>query len=232
MSTTYPDLLSNFPDSIDTLTRMSDLTYDDISLVTQYYKYYNAGNISEAQTLLNANPNLKTKIFNAEKFNLLADGNIAVQRFFVEKLQNYLNEQLTYINEYDPNITYKKTNIVSFNGEGFLCRVDGTKGISPTKGTVTANWAIIAKQGIQGIQGVSGTGLSPRGAWSNSTSYFVNDCVVYNNTLWQAIADNTNSIPSVDNATWVRLLTFTDLAIVSATQPSSQNTGGLWFKVI
>lgn len=201
MSEKYIDLSeTNFPNSVDFITRMSDVSAEDKPLVLQYYAYLNAGNDASAAALLDSNPSLQTKIFNAAKFNKVADGIVALQRYFIDELQTYLNEQLTYKEPYNASTTYKKTNIVSYNGEGFICRVNSSKGVAPVSGTTTTNWAIISKQGVQGV---SGTGLSPKGGWSSLSSYYKDDCVVYNNSLWQCLVDNTNSEPNVSNTNWV-----------------------------
>lgn len=230
MSLTYPERTeTNFPEEVDNLTRMSDLSFEDLPLVQQYYSYYNSGNLSGANALLEANPTLKTKIFNAAKFNKLSDGIGAVQQYFKENLQDYLNEQLTYAEEYNPSTTYKKTNIVSYNGEGFICRKDTSIGVAPINGQSTPNWGLIAKQGIQGA---SGTGLSPRGVWDSTLDYFIDDCVADNNSLWQCVTSNINSKPSTTNNDWLELVSFANLIITSTAQPTNQEVGNVWIKEI
>jgi hypothetical protein len=49
---------------------------------------------------------------------------------------------------------------------------------------------------------VSSSGLNPRGAWSASLAYSVNDLVNYNGGSWYALVANTNSTPSISNANW------------------------------
>jgi len=87
MSNTYPDLTgTSFPESIDVMTRMSDLEIEDWQLIygtNGYYYHYNQGNLNAARMLLETNPSLLSKIFNAEKFNRLHDCIVAVQRYFL-----------------------------------------------------------------------------------------------------------------------------------------------------
>ena len=230
MSVTYPERTeTNFPEAVDNVTRMSDLSFEDIPLVQQYYSYYNAGNITAANAILEANPSLKNKIFNAAKFNKLADGIGAVQEYFVSDLQTYLNEQLTYREPYNPDSTYSKTNIVDFNGEGYICRIDNTIGVSPVSGQTTETWALIAKQGIQGASGI---GLAPKGIWSSDVNYYTDDCVADNNTLWQCATPNINSKPSIANNNWIELVSFANLIITSTAQPTNQEVGNVWIKEI
>ena len=229
MSTTYTDLTeTSFPDALDTMTPVSDLNYANKALADQYYTYLNAGNFTAAQQLLTDNPTLETMIINAAKINKYQDIALALERFFKNDVEGYLETRFAYIGTYASGTTYVKGNIVDMNGEGFICRVDSSAGVSPVAHSTTTNWAIIAKQGIQGV---SGTGLAPRGIWDNSTAYYVNDCVSYNNILWQCLVENSNSAPSGSNANWIALLSL-DNIICSSSQPISQSVNSLWLQIL
>lgn len=90
MSKTYPDLDCNFPESIDNIDKMQDLTVTTKQLADQYYSLMNAGKITEANEFLASNQKLVYSIFNAAKFNKLRDSIISVQRMFVEDIDEYL----------------------------------------------------------------------------------------------------------------------------------------------
>lgn len=90
MSVRYPDLDCNFPDSVDNIDKMQDLTTATKSLADQYYALVSAGKMQEASTFLINNSRLSYSIFNAEKFNKLRDSNIAMQRFFIDDINEYL----------------------------------------------------------------------------------------------------------------------------------------------
>ena len=206
---------------------MSDLSADCKALADQYYTYMNASNFTAARQLLTDNPTLGTMILNAAKINYFTDMGISLERFFKNDVESYLEIRFAYKGTYDAAVTYVKGNIIDFGGEGFLCRVDSSIGVSPTAHTTTTNWAVIAKQGIQGA---SGTGLAPRGVWNNSTQYYANDCVGYSNGLWQCMTGNTNSEPTSSNGNWLQLLSNSNLVVTSSGQPTSQSLGGLWFQ--
>lgn len=229
MSATYPSLGNDFPDAKDTMTRMSDLNYANKSLADQYYTYINAGNFTAAQQLLSDNPTLDSMILNAEKINRFNDIALSLEWFFKDDVESYLETRFAYIGTYNASVTYVKGNIIDLNGEGFICRVNSSIGVSPTAHTTTTNWAIIAEQGIQGV---SGTGLAPRGVWNSTTQYYTNDCVADNNILWQCRTGNTNSKPSSSNSNWIALLSLSGLVIVSSAQPTTQSTGNLWMKEV
>ena len=92
MSVKYPDLDCNFPESVDNIDKMQDLTTVTKPLADQYYSLVNDGKIQEANTFLSNNTRLVYSIFNASKFNKLRDSIIAVQRMFVDDIEDYLSE--------------------------------------------------------------------------------------------------------------------------------------------
>lgn len=78
--------LTNFPVGEDTIDRMSDITSDLMPIVIQYNQYIQSGNITEANNLLRSNPRLMSCFFNAEKWNVLRDAVIAIERFYLEEV--------------------------------------------------------------------------------------------------------------------------------------------------
>jgi len=84
---------------------MSDLGASDLSLVTLYYTYYNAGDLASAAAILTANPTLQTKIFNAAKFNQLIDALVAIETFFI-------GDSYVYMGNYSATSAYAVGNIV------------------------------------------------------------------------------------------------------------------------
>ena len=298
LSLTYPERTeTTFPEAVDNLSRMSDLSFEDLILVQQYYAYYNAGNLSGANSLLETNPILKTKIFNAAKFNKLADGIGATQQFFKDNVDGYIqtkqsefdayvdgkevdlnthvsdtvtyidtkqsefdayvdgkevdlnthvSDTVTYIdtkqsefNAYVNAFTYKgdysnvtsyvEKNIVYFAGCTYVCRV-ACKNISPVADKTTANWGLISEKGDKGDQGVSGVGLSPRGQWDSTTTYYKDDMVIDSGSMWQCVVENINSKPSTSNTSWLKMIIDANMVIVSSAQPSNQHVGCLWMK--
>lgn len=91
-SETYEDLpLTNFPVSEDTFERMMDVTIAMYPLVKQYNEYYEAGNLTKCNELLDNNPNLKQAFFNANSWNMIRDAIIALERFFLEDVETFIN---------------------------------------------------------------------------------------------------------------------------------------------
>ena len=83
MSATFPMLSETlFPDAVDAMTRMEDLGDGDLVLVGEYYRLYNAGNLAAAKQLIQSNPQLVPKIFNAQHFNQIKDAVVALEQYF------------------------------------------------------------------------------------------------------------------------------------------------------
>ena len=89
---TYEDTpLTNFPDAEDNWARMSDITATLLPVALQYNSLWENGQIDEANALLDANPNLKQTIFNADKWNKLRDAVIAIERYYLNDVTDFIN---------------------------------------------------------------------------------------------------------------------------------------------
>lgn len=82
--------LTNFPDAEDNWARMNDLTASLFPLASQYNQLWDTGKINEANALLDANPDLKNAIFNADKWNKIRDAIIAIQRYYLEDVEKMI----------------------------------------------------------------------------------------------------------------------------------------------
>lgn len=88
---TYEDTpLTNFPDAEDNWARMSDITATLLPVALQYNSLWEAGQIDEANALLDANPNLLNTIFNADKWNKLRDAVIAIERYYLNDVTEFI----------------------------------------------------------------------------------------------------------------------------------------------
>ena len=84
--------LTNFPVGEDTFPRMSDVSVTLLPLVLQYNNYYQNGQLALAQQLLVTNPELNACLHNAEKWNMIRDAIIAMQRFLLNQVDSLYNE--------------------------------------------------------------------------------------------------------------------------------------------
>lgn len=202
-------MASNFPGQILTYTPFTDLLPSDAAKADRWHmlkmkENKTAQELEEFNTLTDQ---LATKLFSAEKFNSLYDEIIALEQFFTDSVQGYIAikqtefqaeiDKFTDKGTYANTTNYVKKNIIQFNGEGFICQTP-CKGISPISGQSTVYWALIAKQGEQGV---SGTGLSWRGTYSASITYYKDDCVCSGTALWFAKSTSVGQ-PLQEGAYW------------------------------
>jgi hypothetical protein len=180
-------------------TQHYDIQASDIANIQRYQelKLKSSRTPSEETELSNLTTTLREKIISPDDFNKLQDCIINLENFFLTETVDYLNTKqsefnaelgkFTYIAEFNPSTTYLKKNIVSYNGESFICQIDNTLNISPTNGTSNANWALIAMRGANGAQGAkgdAGANLVFRGAYDPTYNYQVNDGVQYNGSTY------------------------------------------------
>ena len=211
---TYSDLpRSNMPVALDNINEMQDLTYDLIPARDEFYKYIDAGDLSNASNVLTNNPNLIPCLFNADKYNSLRDPIIALQRLYLEDIENYIMNLSEPKGEWQEDIEYKKYQVVSF------IKDDATQFYAARQMVVPANsvsdfntnpsnteyWTPVT---LRGEQGFSGTGLTPMGLWVSNKNYYnyIDEnsqlphvsFVYYNNIMWQAVSNNINSEPTFE----------------------------------
>lgn len=241
MSQTYPDLpRTNFPDSIDIFDSYSDVSNStDISLINQIQNYMTSGNFNAAQEILANNPNLYSKLLNADKMNKFRDILVALERYYQGDYSTYINkkqaewqkiiDEFSYIGEYNPTKIYNKNNMVLYNDKLYLyINSISNSNIPPINETY---WRVLT---IKGTNGESGAGLAFGGEYDNSTSYSTEDLVLYQNNLWVSTQNNNvGNTPSYTSEYWSLIMSPPPAAsyILSETQPEQLGVGELWFKI-
>lgn len=93
---------------------------------------------------------------------------------------------LRHCGEYDSETTYQVRNVVSYQGASYMT-IQSTTGNAPTD---TAYWLPVA------LKGEKGAVLSPRGAYSASENYLVNDLVSYNGSVYYNVQSCTGIAPT------------------------------------
>ena len=132
MSITYTDLTETlFPDALDAMTRISDLEVGEIVLANEYYRLYNNGNITAAKQLLQSNPQLQNKIFNAQNFNKIIDALVALERYFVACSFTQID------GEWISTKTYTLGNMISWNNALWQAQATNT---NSTPSDTNPNW--------------------------------------------------------------------------------------------
>jgi hypothetical protein len=101
---------------------------------------------------------------------------------------------ISYKGAWSAETTYKVDDIVTRTGGSYLALAE-TKGVDPATDE-GVHWGILATPGAEGAEGKGGEGLKWKGAWSNVTTYAVNDAVSYGGASYVSIkAGNTANNP-------------------------------------
>lgn len=229
MSTLYPDLQNKFPAEVDDFSKFTDPSISQIALINQYYSYMESGNLVEAAQILESNPSLKTSILNAERLNMMRDGLISIQRYYLNDIQQYLMEIVKNKGDWNSSTKYTKYDVVFYATNGKSQAYMGVEQNIPL-GTLPTNTAYFIPLTIEGDKGESGTGLSPRGEWNAVTSYSQYDCVSFNNGLWYAKQASSNQKPSENTDIWEFIAIVSKQVISAQTMPSDQSPGDIWLE--
>ena len=239
MSTKYPDLfLTNFPNSLDQFTTFLNIVSSDGPLIGQYQSAMQNGNTTLANQILTQIPQATQKIITAVDLNTLSQAMLAIERFYLNDIEPYIDDlhqswlntiqQFSYKGVWQNGTSYFTNNLVSYTTSGlnfvYIALSNVPIGISPTNQTY---WRLLT---IQGQQGVSGIGLSYRQEWDSSVNYFVNDCVTYEGIVWMALQENQNQVPTQNSQYWKIVMNLSYISYpVQPTQPSNLQVGELWF---
>lgn len=244
MSNTYSDLIyTTYPDTLDTFTLKSNITNaTDSALIQQIQSYIASGNFSAAANILNNNLYLKDKMFNSNDYNKVRDALIALQRFYNDDIETYVESKQSEFNTtvdtfsfkgtYSPSTQYYKNNLVNYttvNGTFlYLCINNPAIGVLPTN---TSYWIIFT---IQGARGATGVGMSFTFLYNPTHEYSINDVVLYGDKWWGALQTSTGQVPYEGSTYWQVVLTSLPAIQIpiTETEPTNAIIGDLWFKVI
>lgn len=244
MSALYPDLdFTNYPGELDNIQLKSNIANStDAQLVAQIQAAIIAGDFSNASAIINANPQLNGKIFNANDYNQMRDAILALERFYNNDIYNYIAEKqaawtaeinkFNFKGVYSPTTQYERNNMVNYTtAEGtflYLCIETPETGIAPTN---TTYWRILT---LRGERGLSGDGLSFTWVWDSNMEYNLNDVTVYGNKWWAATQVNRGQQPMNGSEYWTEILTALPAIQIPVTsiQPTDQIIGDQWYQVI
>ena len=125
---------------------------------------------------------------------------------------------------YAAGTAYAVGDAVRHNGS-FWKALRASTGVEPTLSN-TADWAVISQRGDPGPKGDPGPrGITPRGAWSSTASYILDDTVSHNGSQWRALRPNTNVTPGSSALDWEVFAAKGDTGTVSAATATAQGVG-------
>lgn len=239
MSTKYPDLsLTNFPNSLDQFTTFLNIVSSDGPLIGQYQSAMQNGDTTLANQILTQIPQATQKIITAVDLNTLSQAMLAIERFYLNDIEPYIDDlhqswlntiqQFSYKGVWQSGTSYVTNNLVSYTTSGlnfvYIALSNVPIGISPTNQTY---WRLLT---IQGQQGASGEGLSYRQEWNSSTQYATNDAVTCDGALWMALQASQNRLPDTNPQYWQLVMNLKTVTYpIQDTVPTNLQVDGLWF---
>lgn len=242
MSTRYPYYPSTtFPNTVQTFVTMLDVLSADAAALAGYQQAMEAGDIALAQQYYQQISNASQKIIDAQKLNTLIDTCMALEEFYKDDIQTWLEsqqatwqervDQFNYMGAFSASRQYEVNNFVMYTVAGiqqlYICTVRPPIGMSPVN---TTYWRVLT---VQGERGSSGDSLSFRGEWASSEAYNEQDVVSYNGGLWGCLTTNQNQTPQEGSAYWKLIYSSGQAQYpFQSAQPSGQTSGELWFKVV
>lgn len=224
---------STFPQQIDSFKDLYDLPASMVTQAKRYQELKMKPTLSSVeQTELNGlTTHLSDFIITPETWNKFGDSLVSMQTFIKTGIDGYIGQKQTewasYVNAfhligvYSATKAYKFQNMVTYNGDLYLCLQDTTAGTAPTDAT---KWQKISTKGDKGDIGLN---LAYRGLYDNTKTYVLGDAVSFTDGLlyYANTSVSAGETPSASTK-W----TLWDRQIVSKTQPAKHAVGTIWIK--
>ena len=96
---------SSFPEAVESWPLMQDLNAVTYPLAMQYNELLEGGNFEGAATFLSNYPELEKCLYDAEKWNKISDAIKALEQFFGDEVQEYLDHLTNFTIGIDDNVT-------------------------------------------------------------------------------------------------------------------------------
>ena len=196
---------TTFPESVQTFDLRTDVSSSVYTTWKQFNNYIANGEFANATNLLQTNTELQKCIIDSVYINKLSKTVEEIQTLFLNEIQTYIHETIIDKGEWDATTKYVKYNFVTYAVNGVIQTFECVRDDTPIA-TIPTDETYWIPRVIQGEKGESGLGLTPRGLWSDTALYLVNDFVSYNNSFWQCLNQNNNSEPTNSNRNWLRLI--------------------------
>ncbi|MDY7043700.1 hypothetical protein RVS70_05725 [Virgibacillus sp. M23] len=224
---------STFPTEVDSFVELFDLPPSLVASAKRYQelKIKPTLNASEQSELNSLTSQLGNYIITPETWNKFADSLVNVETFFLEEVDEYIDDKqkewakyvndFHYVGVYNDLSTYMFQNQVKFNGDLYLCIKSTSVGIDPTN---EEYWQKISTKGDKGDVGLN---AFLRGEYNDTRSYVIGDAITYEGNIFYCIKDTTAGINPTNSEYWFMY----DRTIVSPTVPSTTQQGLTWIEV-
>ena len=140
MSTTYPSYPgTNYPDSVDTFSKIVDVTISTLPYAILYQNYFQKGDLESVSEVLTEHPELELCLMNADKFNKLIDAIKAIEtdhnstKSKLNTVSNQTSSNTSSISNLTTNVTSLSNSISTLNTK--ITNIENT-GTTVTKETI------------------------------------------------------------------------------------------------
>lgn len=175
---------SSFPNKIDQFSEKFDLPANKVAdaLEMQQLKSKTILDNNEQNRLSALQAELQDYTITPETMNKLQDAIVEIETFFDGNVRQYIlskqKEWDTYVDDFsfignwDSSKKYKRQNIVSYDGNLWLCIKDVVSSAGDTPYKLPDNWRQVAFKGDKGDVGLN---TIFKGEWNGSTNYKAGD---------------------------------------------------------
>jgi hypothetical protein len=226
--------------TIDTFIEHYSLTYDELIQANRYRTLKlqaskTTAEINEMNSILSV---LRNKIILEDDFNKLQEAMTGMQTYLKTNVADYLTQkqaewasvigQFMPKGNYNNTTSYAKWNVVLYNYESYVSKIDNNLNHTPIGDVSDIYWAKLATRGERGLPGM---GLTYMSDFNNAISYSVGQAVKYNNKIYYCIAPTTGNIPT-NTTYWSEFMSLSDTLIILNTTPTSHVSNRIWIKPI
>lgn len=210
---------SAFPEGVDIFNELFDLPYDKFVAAERLTKLKTQPKLTndEQNEVIVLTAELKDYLITPESFNHLTDAMTALQQFFNDNVQGWLEDKQATWDSYVRNFklvgawavgkNYKFQNMVTSGGNLYLAKSDHLS-VAGNKPVIGSNgiWQQISNKGDKGDVGLTGI---LKGDWNISTSYKIGDAVSFGRELhytpiiYIALKDNVGKTPNENPLDWL-----------------------------
>lgn len=211
---------SVFPDGVDTFVELFDLPYDKMAKANRLtqLKMKQVLNNDEQSEVISLTAELKEYMITPETWNKFQDALYAVEKFFHENVQGFIEKKQeiwnSYVNQlelrgvWQSGTAYKLHNfVIGQDGDLYICLKDHTaSGSNKPVPSSNAFWRKLSRKGDKGDVGLTGI---LRGDWNSSTQYAMGDAVSFGRVednipvVYIALRANTGKNPSENPSDWL-----------------------------
>lgn len=209
---------SNFPNEVDQFTELWDLPNEKYAEARRLTELKGKAVLSndEQNEIKSLTSSLREYMITPETWNKFQDALQAVQQFFYDNVQGFLEDkqeiwdsyirEFKYVGKWKTGVKYNFQNMVTNDkGDLFISKEEHTSSASNNPNTSDRYWQRASSKGDKGDIGLNAI---YKGDWDNGTSYKMGDAVCFGRVDWHggvtyiAKRDNTGKSPDKSPDDW------------------------------